>query len=65
MTWAENVGPNRMGIIREKSEGNRHFLRRGYVGAHWNIILKCMTKLNGRIWAVFKWFRIGFIEGLL
>ena len=72
MTWAEHVGPNRVGnekcteIVREKSEGNRHFLGGVYVGTHWNIILKWLsTKLNGRIWAVFKCFWISFIEGLL
>jgi hypothetical protein len=53
-------------IVREISEGNRQFLGGGgYVGTHWNIILKWMLmKLNGRIWAVFTWFRISFFQGL-
>jgi len=70
VTWVEHVGPNRMGnencmeIVRGNSEGNRQFLGGGYVGTHWNIILKWMLmKLNWRIWAIFKWFRVSFIEG--
>jgi len=56
---------NCMEIFRENSEGNRQFLGGGYIGTHWNTILKWMLmKLSGRIWAVFKWFRISLIEGL-
>jgi hypothetical protein len=54
-----------MEVVREISEGNRQFLGGGYVGTHWNMILKWMLmKLNGRIRAVFMWFRISFTEGL-
>jgi hypothetical protein len=70
MTWAEHVGSNRMGngncmeVVREISEGNKQFLGGGYLGTR-NIILKWMLiKLNGRIWAVFVWFGISFIERL-
>jgi hypothetical protein len=56
---------NCMEIVRENSEGNRHFLGGGYVGTHWDVILKwVLLKLNGRIWAVFGWFKLSFIEGL-
>jgi hypothetical protein len=41
---------NCMEIVRENSEGNRQFLGGGYVGTHWNTMLKWMLmKLNGRI----------------